>query len=94
MRKKHGNIYLPEGDQAKEKKNMAKIIIECNTNGEAFEILENLLYTINEAKFQAFKNLIEEARRKDYEKIDFYSGEFKKFKDLGKQIRDRARVEL
>lgn len=75
---------------------MAKVIVECNTNGEAFELLENILYAINEAKFQAFKDLLDEAERKDPDpkKVDFYSSELKKFKKLGRQIRGCARVEL
>lgn len=73
---------------------MAKIIIECNTNGEAFEILDNILYTINKAKAQAFKEFVDETSRKDFEKADFYYSEFKKFKELSRQIRNRARVEF
>lgn len=78
---------------------MAKIIIECNTNGEAielgeaFEILENVLYAIGEAKLEAFKDFLDAAERKDFEKADFYDSRFKKFKKLGRQIKDYVRVE-
>lgn len=73
---------------------MAKLIIECNTNGEAFEVLENILYAINEAKFHAFKGLLDGAESKDSEKVDFHNSELKKIEKLGRQIRDYAKVEL
>lgn len=73
---------------------MAKLIIECNTNGEAFEVLENILCAIGESKFQAFKNSLNEAEREDFEKAIFYNREFKKLEKLGRQIKNHARVEL
>lgn len=73
---------------------MAKLIIECSTNGEALELLENILCAIKEAELQSFKDLLVETERKDFEKADFYNDEFNKFRKLGRQIRDRARVEI
>lgn len=73
---------------------MAKVIIECKTNGEALNLLSNLLFTINEAKFQAFKNYVEAMDRREFDKADFYGAEYKKAVALAKQIRNLARVEF
>lgn len=70
---------------------MAKLIIECNTNGEAFELINNLLYAINEAKWQAYKDFLDS---KEPDESYFFANEYRKFKELGRQISNRARVEL
>lgn len=73
---------------------MAKLIIEVKTNGEAFNLLSNLLYVINEAKYQTFKDYIEAMDRREFDKADFYGAEHKKMVALSKQIRNLARVEF
>lgn len=73
---------------------MAKLIIECNTNGEAFSLLKNILCAIGEAKLEAFKDFLDAEERKDFEKSDFYIDEFKKLKNLGRQIKNHARIEF
>lgn len=73
---------------------MAKLIIECKTNGDAFNLLSNLLYTISETRYQAFKNYIEAMDRGESDKADFYDNEYKKLQNLSKQIRNCARVEF
>lgn len=73
---------------------MSKLIIECNNNGEAFELLAKIQYAIGEAKVQAFKDFLDAVERKDLEKANFYNNEFDKFKKLGRQIRNCAKVEL
>lgn len=94
MRQKYDNVYSSEGNPAKEKKNMAKLIIECNTNREAFELLTNLIYTINEAKHKAFKDYLDAMDRREFDKADFYGNEYKKCMALRKQITNFARVEF
>ena len=73
---------------------MAKVIIECITNGEAFELVNNLLYAANEAKFHSFKDYINSLDRGELENADICASEYKKFKELSRQIASRARVEL
>lgn len=73
---------------------MAKVIIECNTNGEAFELLNNLLYAANETKIQAYKDYVDELDRVGHKNADFYAARYRKFKELGRQIANHARVEL
>lgn len=73
---------------------MTKLIIECETNGDAFNLLSNILYTIDEAKHQAFKDYVEAMDRREFDKADFYGTEYKKAVTLSKQIRTRARVEF
>lgn len=73
---------------------MAKLIFECETSGDALNLLSNLLYTIDEAKHQAFKDYIEAIDRREFDKADFYGAEYKKAVALSKQIRTRARAEF
>ena len=73
---------------------MSKVIIECKTNGDAFNLISELIYTINEAKHQAFRDYVEAMDRREFDKAEFYSNEYKKLIALGKKIRNLARVEL
>lgn len=73
---------------------MAKVIIECETNGEALNLISELIYTINEAKFQSFKDYVESVDRRELDKADFYGDEYKRRKEFIRQIRNRARVEF
>lgn len=73
---------------------MTKLIIECETTGDAFNLLNNLLYTINEAKHKAFKDYLDAMDRRDFDKADFYGNEYKKCMALRKQITNFARVEV
>lgn len=73
---------------------MAKVIIECPTNGEAFNLISGLIYAINEAKFQAFKDYVKSVDRKEPDKADFYGDEYRRLKELGRKIRNLARVEF
>ena len=73
---------------------MVKVIIECDTNGEAFALVHDLLYAANEAKFQSYKDQVEAIDRGELEKANFYAAKFKRFGKLSRQIASRARVEL
>ena len=73
---------------------MTKLIIDCKTYGEAINLLSNLLYTIVEARYKAFKDYNEAMERREFDIADFYSAEYKKAVALSKQIRTRARVEF
>lgn len=70
---------------------MAKVIIECKTNGEAFGLVNNIIYAVNEAKFQACRDFLDS---KEAEKCKFFAAEYEKFKELSRQIASRARVEF
>ena len=73
---------------------MAKVIIECNTIGEGFTLVYDLLCAADEAKLQSYKDQIEATDRGELRKSEFYAAKHERFEKLIRQIANHARVEF